>query len=174
MTSPAAEKVVPTLPSVVLDVKPLASGAFDQIGLPMSGVLMSESTGPGSGDGVGAGIGTGIGPGIGPGMGPGSGGGMGGGVFRPGGAVSAPKVIAQVKPKYTNEALFHKLQGTVVLELVVTSEGRPAQIHVIRSLGDGLDEEAVAALGQWRFEPGRLAGTPVDVSVTVMLDFRIQ
>ena len=107
-------------------------------------------------------------------MGPGSGGGMGGGVFRPGGAVSAPKVIAQAKPKYTNQALFHKVQGTVVLELVVTSEGRPAHVHVIRSLGQGLDEEAVAALRQWPFEPGRLAGTPVDVSVTVMLDFRIQ
>ena len=67
------------------------------------------------------------------------------------------------------------IQGSVVLELIVTRGGRPSEIHVIRSLDSrGLDEQAVAAVAQWRFEPGRLAGTPVDVLVTVMLDFSIR
>jgi len=35
----------------------------------------------------------------------------------------------------------------------------------------GLDEKAMAAVAQWRFEPGRLAGAPVDVLVTIMVDF---
>jgi hypothetical protein len=39
---------------------------------------------------------------------------------------------------------------------------------------EGLDEQAVAAAAEWRFEPGRLANTPVDVLVTVMLDFWIR
>lgn len=88
--------------------------------------------------------------------------------------MSVPRVIVEVKPTYTNEALQHKIQGTVVLELVVTREGRPSQIRVTRSLDEGLDQQAVDAAAQWRFDPGRLAGTPVDVLVTVMLDFYVR
>jgi TonB family protein len=173
--SPAAVESVLTLPSIVLDAKPLASGLFDQIGLPVGGVLSATSTGPGSGGGIGNGRGTGVGSGNGPGLGPGSGGGTGGGVYRPGGAVSAPRLIKEVRPKYTNEALRSRIQGTVVLEVVVTSDGCTSQIHVVGSLDrGGLDEEAVAAVAQWRFEPGRLAGAPVDVQVVIMLDFTIR
>ena len=102
--APAVEDV-PPLPSIVLDAKPLASGLFDQIGLPTGGVMSGTSTGPGSGGGVGTGSGTGMGSGRGPGFGPGSGGGTGGGIYRAGGAVSAPRLIKEVKPKYTSEAL---------------------------------------------------------------------
>src|SRR5262245_10575286 len=160
--------------SLVLDAKPLASGTFEQLGLPIGGVSFGPSTGPGSGGGVGTGIGTGIGSGEGPGLGPGSGGGIGGGVYRLGGAVSPPSLISQVKPTYTPEALLHKIQGSVVLELVVTREGLPSNIRVTRSLDPrGLDEQAIGAVRQWRFAPGRLVGTPVDVLVTVVLDFSI-
>jgi TonB family protein len=169
--APAAAEV-PSLASLVLDAKPLASGIFDQVGLPTAPVFEGTSTGPGSGGGVGTGTGTGIGPGRGPGLGPGSGGGTGGGVYRPGGAVSAPRVIKEVKPRYPSEALRRLAQGTVVVELVVTRDGLPSQIRVIRSLDPGgLDDEAVAAVTQWRFEPGRLSGAPVDVLVTIMVDF---
>jgi TonB family protein len=163
-----------SLPSVVLEAKSLASGIFDQVGLPNGGVSSGTSTGLGAGGGVGTGVGTGIGPGHGRGLGPGTGGGTGGGVYRPGGGVTAPRVLVQVKPTYTSEALFQKIQGTVVVELVVTSEGQPSRIRVIRSLEPGLDEQAVAAVSQWRFEPGRLAGSAVDVLVTIMLDFWIR
>jgi protein TonB len=96
-------------------------------------------------------------------------------VYRPGGEATAPRVIAEVKPKYTNEALFRRIQGTVVLQAVITRDGRASQIQIIRSLdSEGLDQEAIDALAQWRFEPGRVAGKPVDVLVTVMLDFSIR
>jgi TonB family protein len=174
MTSPPQERTSP-LPQLVLDAKPLASGYSDQIGLPDGGVAFGTSTGPGSGGGVGEGTGTGIGPGEGPGIGPGSGGGIGGGVYHPGGAVTAPRVLVQVRPTYTNEALARRVQGSVVLELVVRSDGRPANIRVVRSLDpSGLDEQAVIAANQWLFEPGRLAGKPVDVLVTLMIDFWIR
>jgi TonB family protein len=171
---PNAIDSVPVAPSIVLDAAPLASGTFEQIGLPSAGAMTGTSLGPGSGGGVGAGVGTGIGSGKGPGLGPGAGGGTGGGVYRAGGAVTAPRVIAEVKPKYTNFALRSRIQGTVELELVVMKDGRPSQIRVVRSLDPGLDEEAVAAVALWRFEPGRAAGTPVDVLVTVLLDFTIR
>ena len=163
------------MPSIVLDATPLASGLFDQIGLPTGGVMSGASTGPGSGGGVGTGTGTGIGSGRGPGLGPGSGGGTGGGVYRPGGAVTGPRLITEVKPKYRSEALENGVQGTVVLEVIVDANGCASHIRVVRSLDrGGLDEEAVAAVAQWRFEPGRLAGVPVDVLVTIMVDFSIR
>ena len=171
---PAVE-AVPLPPSIVLDAKPLASGLFEQVGLPTAATFSGTSTGPGSGGGVGSGVGTGIGSGRGPGLGPGSGGGTGGGVYRPGGAVSAPRLITEVKPTYTAQALLDRIQGTVVLEAIVTRDGCASQIRVIRSLDrGGLDQEAVAAVAQWRFEPGRLAGAPVDVIVTILVDFLVR
>jgi outer membrane biosynthesis protein TonB len=47
-------------------------------------------------------------------------------------------------------------------------------IRVVKSLDPELDEEAVATVMQWRFDPGRLAGAPVDVLVVIMLDFAIR
>jgi TonB family protein len=88
--------------------------------------------------------------------------------------VSAPRLIAEVKPRYTGLALRQKVQGTVVLEAVVTADGCVTQIRVVRSLDRGLDEEAVGAVAQWKFEPGRLAGAPVDVLVTIMVDFLVR
>ena len=161
-------------PAVLLDARPLASGNSDVFGLPDGGVSFGTSTGPGSGGGVGEGTGTGIGSGSGPGLGPGSGGGAGGGVYRPGGTVSPPRVVHEVKPTYTADALARKIQGRVVLELVVNRLGRAESVRVVRPLDPGLDEQAIAAARQWRFEPGRLAGAPVDVVVTLALDFWIQ
>jgi TonB family protein len=160
---------------VILDAKPLASGTRELMGLLEGGVSGGTSLGPGSGGGVGDGVGTGIGSGEGPGVGPGFGGGIGGGPYRPGGAVISPRVLVQVQPKYTNDALLRKIQGTVELELIVTRNGMPANIRIRRSLDPGgLDDRAVAAVSDWRFEPGKLSGKPVDVLVTVFLDFRIQ
>jgi TonB family protein len=60
------------------------------------------------------------------------------------------------------------------LELVVTRDGLPSNIRITQSLDPrGLDEQAIGAVRQWRFAPGRLGGTPVDVLVTVVLDFSI-
>jgi len=177
MVTPASAALPPDalVPSLVVDAIPMAAGTTEQIGLPSTTAPLSGSTGAGSGGGVGTGVGSGIGPGQGPGLGPGSGGGTGGGTYRAGGAVTAPRVILEVKPKYTNSALLRRLQGTVELEVVVTRDGRASQMRVVRSLDrGGLDEEALAAVAQWRFAPGRLAGEPVDVLVAVVLDFWIR
>jgi TonB family protein len=172
LIGPVGADVTP--PAVVLDAVPLASGTFEQSGLPIGGVGYGTSTGPGSGGGVGTGEGTGIGSGRGPGFGPGSGGGFGGGAYRPGAGVAAPKLLSQVKPRYTTAALERKIQGSVWLEIVVTRAGRVGDVRVQRSLDPGgLDEEAIIAVRQWLFEPGRLGGVPVDVAVTVVMDFWI-
>lgn len=161
--------------TVTLDVRPLASGVAFEVGLPDGPAMSGISRGPGSGGGVGDGVGTGIGSGTGPGFGVGSGGGTGGGIYRPGGRVSPPTLLLEVKPIYNNDAMRLKIQGSVLLEAVVQRDGTPRDIRVIRSLDPGgLDRQAVLAVEKWRFNPGRRDGEPVDVIVTIVLDFRIQ
>ena len=134
------------------------------------------SQGSGSGGGAGTGTGSGIGPGSGSGLGPGSGGGTGGGVYRPGNGVTLPKLVREVKPQYTSDAMRAKVQGTVLLECVVKPDGSIGDVQVIRSLDStfGLDQEAVKAARQWRFVPGTRLGEPVSVLVTIELTFTLR
>ena len=134
------------------------------------------SQGSGSGGGAGTGTGSGIGPGTGSGLGPGSGGGTGGGVYRPGNGVMLPRVLREVKPQYTSDAMRAKVQGTVLLECVVQKDGSVGDVQVIRSLDStfGLDGEAIKAAKQWRFAPGTRMGEPVPVLITIELTFTLR
>lgn len=60
-----------------------------------------------------------------------------------------------------------------MLGLIVGSDGRPHDIRVSRSLGMGLDEKAIEAVRQWKFEPARKNGQPVAVQINVEVDFRL-
>lgn len=96
-------------------------------------------------------------------------------MYRPGVGVTSPTLVLEVKPTYTAEALRAKIQGSVLLELIVQRDGTPRDIRVIRSLDPGgLDREAVLAVEQWRFVAGRLNGEPVDVLVTIVMDFLLR
>ena len=140
----------------------------------LSGAL--DSAGSGTGGGAGEGSGGGIGPGEGDGLGPGEGGGTGGGVFRPGNGVETPRLLREVTPKYTAEAMRAKVQGVVLVEAVVLPDGTVGDVTVIRSLDRvfGLDEEAIRAARQWRFLPGTRFGEPVAVLVTIELTFTLR
>jgi TonB family protein len=131
------------------------------------------SNGTGSGGGIGSGLGGGVGVGHGPGVGAGSGGGIGGGVYKVGGGISAPQAISAPDPDYTEEARRAKKQGTCVLWLIVDAAGRPRDIKVVRSLGMGLDAKALDAVRQWRFQPALRDGKPVDVQISVEVEFHL-
>lgn len=139
-----------------------------------SGAAGPPSAGPGIGGGIGTGQGRGVGEGKGPGVGPGEGGGTGGGVFRVGGGVSPPTVLSRVEPQYSEEARKARYQGTVVLEAIVRRDGTVDIQRVVRSLGFGLDENAIQALKQWRFRPGTRNGIPVDVSLNIEVNFNLR
>jgi len=131
------------------------------------------SNGTGSGGGIGSGSGGGVGVGHGPGVGAGSGGGIGGGVYKVGGGISAPQAISAPDPDYTEEARKAKKQGTCVLWLIVDAAGRPRDIKVVRGLGLGLDAKALDAVRQWRFQPALKDGRPVDVQISVEVEFHL-
>ena len=120
---------------------------------------ISPASGTGSGQGIGSGQGSGLGPG--------TGGGPGGGAYRPGAGITLPSVVREVKPAYTADAMRAKIQGSVWLECIVMPDGSVGETKVTRSLDPvfGLDQEAVKAAKQWRFQPGTRFGEPV-VSVT--------
>ncbi len=165
---------LPMEPTVVVppEVK-LPSVNLPNYGDPLTKVVGPLSNGTGSGGGIGSGSGGGIGSGDGPGFGPGSGGGTGGGVFQVGGGVSAPHPLYTPDPEYSEEARKAKHQGTVVLWLVVGPDGRAHDVRVKRSLGLGLDERAMAAVSQWKFDPARKNGVPVAVRINVEVDFKL-
>jgi TonB family protein len=140
----------------------------------MAASMISQGTGTGGGGGTGRG--TGIGSGDGSGLGAGSGGGTGGGVYRPGNGVELPRVIQEIRPQYTADAMRAKVQGTVWVECVVLPDGTVGEANVTKSLDSvfGLDQEALKAAKRWRFIPGRRLGQPVPVLVTIELTFTLR
>jgi TonB family protein len=88
--------------------------------------------------------------------------------------VTVPSITYKVNPSYTPEAKEAKIQGTVTLTLVVNSLGRVDDIQVTKSLDPGLDVNAVGAVSQWQFKPGTKDGQPVDVAVTIEVNFKLQ
>jgi TonB family protein len=161
-------------PTVVVPPQIHLASNMPNLGDPMSKLPSGPpSNGTGSGGGIGSGSGGGVGSGEGPGVGPGRGGGIGGGVFRVGGGVSAPRAVFTPDPEYSEEARKAKYQGTCVLWLVVGPDGHPRDIRVARTLGLGLDEKAIEAVKQWKFEPAMKDGKPVAVQINVEVDFRL-
>lgn len=154
-----------------------ASGVVELPGvISAAPTLDSTSMGSGSGGGAGTGTGTGIGPGSGSGLGPGSGGGSGGGVYQPGNGVTSPRLIKEVKPSYTGDAMRAKIQGIVTMQAVVMPDGSVGNVQITRSLDPtfGLDQEAIKTVKQWRFDPGRKLGQPVPVLVEIEMTFTLR
>ena len=127
------------------------------------------SNGRGRNGGIGDGDNGGVGNKKGPGYGPGD-----DGAYSPGvGGVTAPKPIYNPAPNYSEEARKAKLQGTVMLSLVVDAHGNPTDIHVVKSLGMGLDESAMEKTRTWKFTPGTRNGVPVPVLMVLEVTFRL-
>jgi TonB family protein len=95
-------------------------------------------------------------------------------VFQPGPDVTAPFVIAKAKAAYTEEARLAKLEGSVLLSLVVAADGQPSDIQIDRPIGLGLDENAIENVRAWQFKPGAKNGTPVAVRIMVEVFFHPQ
>jgi TonB family protein len=97
-------------------------------------------------------------------------------VYTPGDGVSLPQVVKQVGANYTAEAMRQMIEGEVVLEVVVKSDGTVGDVKVKQSLDAvyGLDEEAVKAMKQWQFKPGMKDGKAVAVRVDVKMRFTLR
>ena len=90
-----------------------------------------------------------------------------------GGGVSAPEVIFQVDPEFSEEARKAKFSGDLYVSVIVDEQGRPTHVRVVRAIGMGLDEKAIEAVKQYKFKPAMLHGKPVKVAVDVNVRFQI-
>uniref|UniRef100_E6QMF1 TonB-like protein n=1 Tax=mine drainage metagenome TaxID=410659 RepID=E6QMF1_9ZZZZ len=167
----AMEAAVSIQPTIKLPDNP----ALPNIGMLNSTNNVVLSNGQGSHGGMGSGSGGGLGSGSGNGVGAGSGGNLGGGVYRVGNGVSAPKVTYSVEAEFSDEARRAKYEGTVLIGLIVDAQGNPQNVHVVRSLGMGLDEKAMEAVRQYKFKPAfnKQLGKPVPVMMDVEVNFRL-
>ena len=162
-------------PTVVAPPTVQMASSMPNLGVPHAPTMPTAAftNGTGSGGGIGSGSGGGVGKGSGPGIGEGRGGGIGGGVFRVGGGVLAPKPLSTPDPQYTDQARKAKVEGTCILAMIVGPDGKPHDIRVQRGIGMGLDQKAIEAVQQWRFDPATKDGRPVAVQISVEVSFRL-
>jgi protein TonB len=161
-------------PPVVAPVVSAPADAEDRAGVPTATTATAPSNGPGDGGGTGTGTGTGAGQGNGAGIGDGSIAGTGGGPYRPGSGITPPSILREVKPVYTEEGRRRGVEGDVVMEVVVRADGTLGNVRMLQGLGSGLDQRAVDAVRQWRFNPARRHGTPVAVMVEIAVEFKLR
>ncbi len=91
-----------------------------------------------------------------------------------GGEVTAPVRLFAPEPRYTEIARKVRVQGRVIVEAIIDETGRVVETKVVKSLPMGLDQAAVDAISQWRFEPGTLRGKPVPVRYNLTINFRLR
>ena len=93
--------------------------------------------------------------------------------YRAGAELEIPRLLHKVEPEYTKEARAARLEGTTMLSVVISSNGIPGEIKVIKSLDHGLDQKAVEAARKWRFQPVLKNGKTIDQKATIKMSFRI-
>jgi protein TonB len=106
------------------------------------------------------------------------------GKYHLGDGVTAPKLVSAPDPEFTAAARRKKLQGVVVISMTVDTAGNPQDVRVARSMAEdvskkdkqiaeGLDQRAVEAVKQYKFQAGQFQGKPVPVEIEVRVNFRI-
>jgi protein TonB len=93
--------------------------------------------------------------------------------LRVGGDIRPPQKIRHVDPVYPEDAKARGIQGVVILEIVIGTDGSVLDAVVKRSLPP-LDDAAVAAVRQWAYAPTLLNGEPVELVMTVSVHFRLE
>jgi len=136
--------------------------------------LGPPSNGTGSGGGIGSGKGGGVGAGSGGGLGSGQDGGFGGGIYHVGDhGLILPVALYKPEPEYSDDARRARLSGEVLVQLIIDENGRTRDFKIVRSLGLGLDEEALKAVQKWRFKPAMKDGKPVAIAGEVYVGFHL-
>lgn len=156
-------------PALALPEVKLPDPNMPTIGVHDSVNVSLLSNGQGTHTGIGTGDRGGVGPGNGPGYGPGS----GPGIYVPGGEVSEPVPVYTPEADFSDEARRAKYQGVCMISIIVDTHGNAVNPRVIRALGMGLDEKALATVSQYRFKPATRHGLPVPVRITVAVNFRL-
>jgi TonB family protein len=91
-----------------------------------------------------------------------------------GGNVRPPKKVRDVRPVYPSSMKEAGIEGTVPLDAVIGRDGSVSSVRVASAtVHPDLAIAAIDAVRQWKFEPTLLNGAPVEVMMTVTIDFRL-
>ena len=183
-------KVVDERAIVITKLPAVAGGVGGVTGAARPGV--STGTGAGVAGGTSTGVSGGVGGGVQGGVSGGVPGGVGGAVttgvaardvapwreswpqdaVRAGGNIKPPTKLVNVKPVYPDVARTARVQGVVICEVLIGSDGRVADAHILRSI-PLLDQAALDAVRQWEFTTTLLSGNPVPVIMTATVNFTL-
>jgi len=88
--------------------------------------------------------------------------------------IAEPTIIFKIEPRYTEPARFAGIEGIVILELIIDTEGTVESVNALRGLPLGLTKSAVDAVKQWRFEASTYNGNPVSVRYILTITFNLR
>jgi TonB family protein len=91
-----------------------------------------------------------------------------------GGKVARPMPLHTPKPEYTEAARKARIQGIVIVQLILDKQGRVTHAEALRDLPMGLTESTLETVRSWRYEPATLNGKPVEVYMSVTVNFTLQ
>ena len=94
--------------------------------------------------------------------------------IRVGGLIEATKLVKMAKPDYPESARAKGIQGVVLLQAVISTEGVPLSLKVISSPDPALSQAAKDAVEEWRYDPTLLNGQPIEVVTTVAVRFHLE
>ena len=87
--------------------------------------------------------------------------------------VTPPKPVYQPNPDYAESARKKKIQGEVLLSMIVTAEGTVRDATVTQSLDKDLDKKALEAVAKWKFQPATKDGKPVAIYIAASVQFHM-
>jgi len=85
--------------------------------------------------------------------------------------VSSVTILHQVQPTYPFAAKLARIQGPVVLQMIIDARGVPTEVRVISSPHPALEGESIRVAQQWRFEPARLDGRAIAAKFRLTLNY---
>ena len=88
--------------------------------------------------------------------------------------MTRPEKVSGLGPEYTPEARRARIQGVVIIEVLIDEAGNVTNAKVLKPLPLGLDYQAVEAVKRWKFRPATLHGRPVAVYYNLTVNFRVQ
>lgn len=84
-----------------------------------------------------------------------------------------PRPMHTVEAEFSEEARKNKIEGAVIVSALIGVDGIPSDLQLTRRAGHGLDENALAAVAQYRFQPATKNGVPVATRIYVEINFRL-
>ncbi len=99
---------------------------------------------------------------------------LGAGARPVGEEVTPPELVTRVQPEYPEEMRAARATGRVILQAVIDGKGVVSAVAVLRGSGHmPLDNAAIDAVRQWRYQPAMMEGSPVKVTFTVVVNFTL-